>query len=133
MRFTFILTMLSLLLTACRTNDGELHRQIVGTWTKDKGINFARFSWSDPVTFTYAFSSDGSFSESLGHRSEPVTFQGTWLVKDGEFVLTFTNSYGTGNHQPAPMAGKVDHYKIVHVDEHQFIYMAGEHTNILTR
>jgi hypothetical protein len=113
-------------------SDAELARQIAGAWTIDT-FNPKTFSWTDPVVYTNTISPDGSFSCVLGHRSALVTFQGTWLVKDGEFVITYTNSYGTGDHQAEPVAGKVDHHKIIHVDEHQFIYMAGERTNTLTR
>jgi hypothetical protein len=113
-------------------SDATLARQIAGAWTIDTS-NPKSFSLTDPFVYTNTISPDGSFSCILGHRNEPVTFQGTWLVKDGEFVMTYTNSYGTGDHQAAPVAGKVDRHKIVHVDEHQFIYMAGRRTNTLTR
>lgn len=113
-------------------SDAKLARQITGAWTKDT-FNPKTFSSTDPVVYTNTISPDGSFSYSFGHRSALVTFQGTWLVKDGELVLTFTNSYGTGNHTAAPVAGKVDHYKIVHADEHEFVYIAGGRTNTLTR
>jgi len=113
-------------------SDAKLAQQITGAWTKDT-YNPKTFSLTDPVVYTNTISPDGSFSYIWGHRSALVTFQGTWLVKDGEFVMTFTNSFGTGSHQAAPVAGKFDRCKIIHVDEHQFIYMAGGRTNTLTR
>jgi hypothetical protein len=113
-------------------SDAKLARQVTGAWTKDT-FNPKTFSLTDPVIYTNTISPDGSFSYSFGHTSALVTFQGTWLVKDGELVMTFTNSYGTGNHAAAPVAGKVDRCKIIHLDEHQFVYMTGGHTNILTR
>jgi hypothetical protein len=91
------------------------------------------FSLTDPLIYTRTYSSDGSYSFIWGHKSALVTFQGTWLVKDGYLVITFTNSHGTGNHEAAPVAGKVDSVKIIHVDDHQFICEAGGHTNTLTR
>jgi len=77
-------------------------------------------------------SPDGSFSESFGHSNALVTYQGTWLVKDGELVMTVTNAHGTGNHGVEPV-GSVDRCKIIHVDEHQFIYEASGHTITLSR
>jgi len=115
-----------------RTSDAKLAQQITGAWTKDT-YNPETFSLTDPVVYTNTISPDGSFSYILGHRSALVTFQGTWLVKNGEFIITFTNSFGTGSHQPAPMAVKVSRCKIIHVDEHHFIYMSGGHTNSLSR
>lgn len=86
MKIALILAILCLLLTACRTNDGTLRREVVGTWTKDVPVNPSRVFWTDPVTFTYAFYPDGSYSETLGHRSKPVKFQGTWLVRGKQLV-----------------------------------------------
>jgi hypothetical protein len=113
-------------------SDTKLAEQITGTWTKDT-FNVKTFSWTDPVIYTDTISPDGSFSYSFGHKSALVTFQGTWLVKEGEFVMTFTNSYGTGNHGAEPVAGKVERCKIIRVDDHQFTYEIGGHTNTLTR
>jgi hypothetical protein len=115
------------------SHDTKFARQIAGVWTMFT-FNPKTFSLTDPYVYTNTISPDGSFSCVLGHRNEPVTFQGTWLVKDGEFIITYTNSYGTRGYQPEPVAGKVERYKIVHVDEHQFIfYMAGHPSNILIR
>lgn len=113
-------------------SDARLARQITGAWTKDT-FNPKTVFLTDPVIYTNTISPDGSFSYSFGHKSAPVTFQGTWLVKDGEFIMTFTNSFGTGNHEAAPVASKVERCKIIHVDEHQFIYVGGGRTNTLTR
>jgi hypothetical protein len=113
-------------------SDAKLARQITGAWTKDTS-KMKAFSLTDPLIYTRTFSTDGSYSFIWGHQSALVTFLGTWLVKDGELVVTFTSSHGTGSHQAASVAGQVDHCKIVHVDEHQLIYMEGGNTNILTR
>jgi hypothetical protein len=109
-------------------SDAKLTRRIAGAWTKDTS-KMKAFSLTDPLVYTRTFSSDGSYSFIWGHQSALVTFLGTWLVKDGELVVTFTSSHGMGSHQAAPVTGLVDHYKIVHVDEHQFIYMEGGNTN----
>jgi hypothetical protein len=113
-------------------SDATLARQITGAWTTDTS-KMKAFSLTDPLVYTRTYSPDGSYLFIWGHQSALVTFQGTWLVKDGELVVTFTSSHGTGSHQAAPVAGKVDRCKIVHVDKHQFIYEAGGRTNILTR
>ncbi len=113
-------------------SDAKLARQIAGAWTKDT-FNPKTFSWTDPVVYTNTLSPDGSFSYIWGHKSALVTFQGTWLVKDGELVMTFTNSFGTGSHQAVAATGQVERCKIISVDEHRFIYLAGGRTNILTR
>ena len=113
-------------------SDAKLAKQITGTWTKDT-FNSKTFSWADPVIYTHTISPDGTLSYSFGHKSAPVTFQGTWLVKEGEFLVIFTNSYGTGKHGAEPVEGKVERCKIIHVDDHQFIYETGGHTNTLTR
>ena len=115
------------------SHDTKFARQIAGVWTMFT-FNPKTFSLTDPYVYTNTISPDGSFSCVLGHRNEPVKFQGTWLVKDGEFIITYTNSYGTRGYQPEPVAGKVERYKIVHVDEHQFIfYMSGHPSNVLIR
>ena len=84
------------------------------------------------MIYTKTISSDGSFTTRMGHRSALVTYQGTWLVKDGELVMTVTDAQGTGRHQPGPVGG-VDRSKIIHVDDHQLICESGGSTNMLTR
>jgi hypothetical protein len=112
-------------------SDAQLARQVAGTWTKDTS-KMKAFSLTDPLIYTRTYSSDGSYSFIWGHKSALVTFQGSWLVKDGQLVMTETNAYGTGNHQPGPVGG-VTSVKVIHVDDHQFICEAGGQTNILTR
>jgi hypothetical protein len=62
-----------------------------------------------------------------GHTN---TVDGTWLIKDGVFVMTLTNS--PMKHGP-PTADDVARYKIIHVDEHQFIYEDSGRTVTFTR
>jgi hypothetical protein len=100
-------------------SDAKLVRQIAGTWTHG-GL------------FTQTFSLDGSFSSVIGHSSALVTYQGTWLVKDHSLVLTVTNAQGTGNHRAEPV-GSVDSSKIIHLDDHQFIYEIEGQTITLSR
>ena len=65
--------------------------------------------------------SDGSFSNSIGHSNALVTYQGTWLIKDQALVMTVTNAHGTGSHEAGPV-GSVARSKIIHLDDHQFIW-----------
>ena len=132
MKFTLIIVALSLLLTSCKGQDAKLSRQIAGTWEMDVPINTTTFSWTNPVIRRWTISTNGSFSQSLGHVSALVTYQGTWLVEDGELVLTFTNALGTGSHKPDPaMVGRVRRCKIIHVDDHQFVIHASVDTNTI--
>jgi hypothetical protein len=132
MKYTPIILGLSLLLTSCKGQDAKVSRQIAGTWEMDAPINMATFSWTNPVVRRWTISSDGSFSQSLGHVSALVTYQGTWLVRDGELVLTFTNALGTGDHTPdSTIVGRVRRCKIVHVDDHQFVIHASVDTNTI--
>ena len=112
MKFTRTFILLGLLLTGCGSHDAKLSQQILGTWTKGP------FSWTEPPLYSKTFAADGSFTTSIGHTNALVIYQGTWLVKDGELVMTTTNAHGTGNHQPGPWGG-VDRVKIIRVDERQ--------------
>jgi hypothetical protein len=132
MKFILIITTLSLLLIGCSEQDINFSHQIAGTWTRQTSFNMRTFSWTNPVTFTATFSSGGSFTESLGHRDSLVTYQGAWLVKEGELVMTVTNAQGTGNHQAGPV-GSVDRGRIIRVDEHELIYETDGHTNVWSR
>ena len=122
---TFILLGL-LLPQAAKARDAKFSQQVLGTWTRGP------FSWVEPPLYSKTFSPDGSFTTSIGHTNALVIYQGTWLVKGGELVMTTTNTHGTGNHQPGPVGG-VDRVKIIHLNDHQFIYEAGGKTNSLTR
>ena len=126
MRLTRTFILLGLLLTGCRSHDAILSQQVLGTWTG------GAFSWTERPLYSRTFSPDGSFTTSIGHSNALVTYQGTWLVKDQALVMTVTNAQGTGNHKAGP-AGGVDIVKIIQVDDHQFIYEAGGHTNTLNR
>ena len=134
--FGFVAALVVASAIGCRSSrqasDAALAREVVGTWTKDT-FNVNTFSVTNPVIFKHTISPDGTFSYVHGRKSVPVTFQGTWQVKDGEFIATFTNSFGTRNYGAAPVAGKVSHYRILHLDEHQFSYEVDGITNSLTR
>lgn len=103
-----------------------LSQRLLGTWTRGP------FSWTERPLYSQSFSSDGSFTTSIGHSKALVTYQGTWLVKDQALVMTVTNAQGTGNHKAGPVGG-ADIVKIIQVDDHQFIYEVAGHTNTLNR
>ena len=115
MRFTHTFILLVLLASGCHRRDAKLGQQIVGTWTNE-GL------WS------MSLSSDGSFSSG----SPSVSYQGTWLTKDGELVTTVTNATGTKKHVPV---GSIDRSRIVRVDagqlalSSQLAFIEGGQTN----
>jgi major membrane immunogen (membrane-anchored lipoprotein) len=109
MRFVLTMLTLSLLLTACGRRDIKFGRQITGTWTNGSGRNIETIS------------SNGSFALTIGTINDRVTYQGTWLIKDGEFVTTVTNAQVTGNYKAGPV-GAVSRVKIVKLADHQFFY-----------
>ena len=110
----------------------KLSRQIAGTWEMDAPFNMASFSWTDPVIRRWSISTNGSFSQSLGHVSALVKYQGTWQVKEGELVLTFTNALGAEGHPPdSALVGRVHRCKIMHVDDHQLVFRSSVDTNLL--
>jgi hypothetical protein len=129
MKYTIPILALSLFLTACSHYDARLGRRIAGTWIRPMSGS----SPTEPAVFTRTISSDGSFSTTIGRKSALVTYQGTWLVRDGHLVMTVTNAQGMGQHHPASPVGSIDRIKIIHVDDHQWIYESNGHTNILTR
>jgi hypothetical protein len=78
-------------------------------------------------------SSDGSFSSSIGRRNALVTYRGTWLVKDEALIMTVINAQGMGSHRAGEPVGSVDSSKVIHVDDHQFIFEAGGNVVTLSR
>ena len=103
------------------SKDRDFSQKLAGAWS---------WEWAN-IRETCDFAADGSFSYGLGKKSPPVAVQGTWLVKAGVLVMTFTNSYGAGN-QGASVTGDVKRLKIIHLDAHRFKYVAGS-TNTWTR
>ena len=103
-------------------SDDKLGKQVTGTWIRE-----------GPGTLT--ITPDGSFSSVFAMPDHTNIFTGTWQIADGFFLMTLTNASvpQSRNLQTRNLIGRVERYKIVHVDEHQFTYMAGGRTNILTR
>ena len=125
-RFTLILAA-SLLLTACSFRDAELSRQVAGTWKE--GLRGG-------VIVTSTMSPNGGFSDSLSQSNfVALTSQGTWLVTNGELIITCTNGQGTtrtGQRFVDPLSW-VHRYKIIHLDAHRLIGERDGNTNFWSR
>ncbi len=117
MRFSTASVLLGLLVAGCGGRD-KASQQLVGTWQYEG--------------FSSTVSADGSFSSSYTSTNQAVVlvYQGTWLVKDGELVLTITNVIGTKLHMPV---GSVDHWKIIEVSGSHLILEQGRMTNYFER
>ena len=101
--------------------DRDFSQKLTGNWS---------WEWAN-TRGTSDLAADGSFSYGFGKKSD---LHGTWLVKDGVLVMTFTN-YGEGN-QSTSAVGDVKSLKIIHLDAHRFKYVAvttNKGTNIWTR
>ncbi len=117
MRFTLGILALSLLLTACSQRDTLLGQQIAGTWTREG---------ASTVTITPG----GGFYVISRKPDHTNFFAGTWQVRGGIFVMTMTNGPAfNGN----ALAGTIDRYRIIHVDNHQFVCEEEGQTITLTR
>ena len=84
-------------MTACNktASDGEIHRQIIGTWTTDGGSH------------VLTLAADGSFDEKWASKTKELGFQGTWRVTDGLLVSTVTNRSSVGFTNVAPVGSVV--------------------------
>ena len=74
---------LSILLTGCNMSltDSEIRQKLIGTWIAD----------SDALS-TVEHKADGTF---VVWRGSAVTAEGTWYVKGGFMIGTFTNANAT--------------------------------------
>jgi hypothetical protein len=97
--------MLSLLLTVCSGQDADLSKQIIGTWT------------SDDKQSTETYAPDGSFLTLTRASNHTNSFAGTWQIKDGIMIETFTNA-------PFHLTGQIFQYRIHVLDGHQLEYEA---------
>jgi hypothetical protein len=118
MKTAFTVLALGLLLTACSRRDATQSHQIAGSWISTR-------SGAEMV-----ISSDGSWLTRNIVPGHTNTFSGTWQTNDGFFIMTLTNS--PNPNRPASSADVV-RYKIIRVDEHQFIYEDSGRTVTLTR
>jgi hypothetical protein len=79
---------------------------IVSTWQRD--------SHASPSSII-AILVDGSFVSTFENTNHSVvlTYQGTWLVKNGELMMTITNVAGSMRHKPVD---SIDRLRIVGLD-----------------
>ena len=117
MRFTLIFILLCLLVTGCYRRDTRLHEEVVGTWKHgDTGKMTLNSDGSFHTIFSYTKIGSTSSNDTIEWAQD-----GTWDVKDGFFVFTFTNS--TARNAPVAVpVGYVSRCKITSVDDHNLIY-----------
>jgi hypothetical protein len=108
MRFTLTILALSLLLTSCSQRDARFRQQIVGCWTREGG----KLAWN--------FTSAGSwfFSDNM-KPGQTNSLGGTWQIQNRVLTMTITNSPITSSNS---QIGHIVQYRIVHLDDHQFVY-----------
>ena len=109
---------LILLLTACSRRATTLDQQIAGTWTQ----------YGTRWTNTTDYVPDGSFSVITRKSSDSHSSAGTWKLEDRVLIVTFTNASNVSH--PLDVVAR---YRIIHVDDHQFIYEQSGQTNKLIR
>jgi hypothetical protein len=88
------------------SSDDKLGKQVTGTWIRE-----------GPGTLT--ITPDGSFSSVFSMPDHTNIFTGTWQIADGVFLMTLTNASVP---QARKLIGGVERYKIVHMDDHKFMY-----------
>ena len=132
MKVAFTVLAMGLLLTACSRHDAKPSQQITGSWTSTR--SGAELTISPDGSWLQRNMDPGhtnTFSGTLqivpGHT---YTFSGTWQIVDGFFIMTTTNS--PNPNRPAS-AGDVVRFKIIHLDEHQFITEDSGRTVTFTR
>jgi hypothetical protein len=103
-------------------SDDKLGRQVAGSWIRE-----------GPGTLT--ITPDGGFSSEFSMPDHTNIFTGTWQIADGVFLMTFTNASvpQARNLQTRNLIGRVERYKIVHVDDHKFMYEENGQIHTLNR
>lgn len=64
-----------LLLSSCSPRDAKLREQIIGTWIRGD-------------RFEITLATDGSFVSQWTQPTKSLTYQGSWMVRDGDVVST---------------------------------------------
>jgi hypothetical protein len=128
MKYTPIILILSLLLTACSRHDAELTQKIPGSW-KHVGT-----STRDDSTYSSSTTilPDGTFSYIRQRNERPLTYTmaGTWQIKHGFMLMTITNR---SDQNMGAKLGEVSKCRIIRLDDHQLVYEVVGVTNILNR
>jgi hypothetical protein len=118
MRFMSLLITMAVCLTACghhqpslsSLSDAEVQKKLTGTW-REQGEHAV-------CTFVVASNGDfvtqGVFNEAHGVRK--LTMKGTWIVKNGILIQTYTKSSQTNAHLPIS-----DPLAIVRLDDRELV------------
>jgi hypothetical protein len=124
---TFIFIAMSVFLTACGrqdrpqelSGDVTLRQKITGTWLADDGV--------------ITFAPDGTCSTKFTNSLNILVLDKTWKIKDGDIILTVTNTHsgwGTTNraavgavkHLRYMAPGTVEHFRIIQADDTNLVW-----------
>jgi hypothetical protein len=119
MKYPSLILGLSLLLVGCNRRDAQLHKEVIGSWSRD-------------TYFHMTLSPDGSFVSHWTTTNTSLTFQGTWKIQDGSVISTLTNYIAEGTTNVARV-GSVDHWTVIRADSTSLVYSAGNQVISLTR
>jgi hypothetical protein len=118
---------ITIFLTACSrqdipqelSSDATLRQKITGTWSVDNEV----------VTF----SSDGSCSAKFTNTLNILVLDETWKIKEGDIIMTVTNTHsgwgttnrvavGAVNHLKYMAPGTVQHFRIIQMDDTNLVW-----------
>jgi hypothetical protein len=107
-----LVCIVALISTDCGGQDAMLRQTIAGEWRSD-----------DIGSYSLLLATNGYFDAEIGQKG---TAAGTWQIKDGLLVMTYTRS----NFIPISC---VNSCKIIRVDDHILTYTDNTKTNSLHR
>jgi hypothetical protein len=109
MKYTITFIFLALLLTGCGRRDAKIQQQLTGTWVET----------GDSYRSTRVVSPSGSFDFQITSLTNGITVKeaGTFLVRDGDLIVTVTNDSRTN----ASLMPQGLHGRIVRLDEHDLV------------
>jgi hypothetical protein len=110
-RLVVTFALLCLLLTGCDLRDARLREKLVGTWV----LGDSDVGRSGVMVIRSYGSMYSDFTHGSGPSAKEVVFQGTWIVKDGYFLLTATNIINPDSIKVEPV-GTTERAKIVKLD-----------------
>jgi len=112
-----LVCIVALISTDCGGQDAMLRQTIAGEWRSD-----------DIGSYSLLLATNGYFDAEIGQKG---TAAGTWQIKDGLLVMTYTSSkFIPTNFIPI---SRVDSWKIIRLDEHILTYVDNGQTNSLQR
>jgi len=112
MKFTPHILIACLFLVGCSRRDAQLQKSVTGIWTND--------------AVTVSFIADGTFTLRPNNPAHTNISQGSWLIKDGALVCTFTKSTEVS-------VGFTTTMKINRVGDDQLSVEDSGHTSLLIR